>query len=168
MSRRITGLFAGAAIALTAASGTIAHAQPAPPAGHAQPMREHHRATPEERAQKLTQVLQLRANQQPAALAFVNAVSPKRDGLRGTHAPKPATTPERLDRMERMMGERQAMMRTRIDATRKFYAQLDPAQQRAFDAMPMMGRGGKHGGKGHGGGWRGHGPGKGGHAPDAG
>lgn len=150
MSRRITGLLAGAAIALTAI-GATAYAQSAPPET-AGAMHAHKHATPEEHAQKLTQLLQLRSNQKAAALAFVTAMQSDRGGMRPMEGPRPATTPERLTRMEQMMAERQERMRAKIAATRTFYAQLDPAQQKAFDAMPMMmGKGGKHGGrKGHG------------------
>lgn len=75
------------------------------------------------------------------------------------------TTPQRLDRMQALKAERDAAMDKRIDATRSFYAQLTPEQQKVFDAQgggfhragmkgehPMGGRGG-HGGHGrHGGG----------------
>ena len=50
----------------------------------------------------------------------------------------PATTPERLARMEQMMARHESAMRAMMDATRRFYAQLDPGQKRAFDALPSM------------------------------
>lgn len=157
MTRRITGLFAGAAIALTALGGAAAYAQSPAPDGKPAFAREHRRATPEERADKLATVLQLRPNQKPAALAYVNALRPSGERMRRPDAARPTTTPERLARMEERMTERQAKMRTRIAATRTFYAQLDPAQQKAFDALPQHhGRKGK--GMRHGGSWRGHGP----------
>jgi phytoene/squalene synthetase len=66
------------------------------------------------------------------------------------------STPERLDRMAARMAERAARFRAHADAVRRFYAQLSPTQQKAFDAMPMMG----HGMHGHGMGGHGmmHGP----------
>jgi hypothetical protein len=72
------------------------------------------------------------------------------------------TTPERLDKMHERMLRRQQAFDRKAMAIKKFYAQLSPSQQKAFDAMgPMMGRG--MGGKmghgrmgGHRGGW-GHG-----------
>lgn len=47
------------------------------------------------------------------------------------------TTPERLDRMQAMAESRQGAMQQRADATRAFYAQLTPEQQRVFDAEAM-------------------------------
>jgi hypothetical protein len=38
-----------------------------------------------------------------------------------------------------MMAQHQTAMSAYMDATRRFYDQLDPAQKRAFDAMPMGG-----------------------------
>ena len=47
---------------------------------------------------------------------------------------------------------------SRADATKRFYAQLSPAQQRAFDALKPMGGGhGGHHGEGRMGGRHGHG-----------
>jgi hypothetical protein len=58
-------------------------------------------------------------------------------------------TPQRLDRMQARMNERQAAFARRSDAVKRFYAQLTPAQQRAFDAL-HDGPGGLRGGPGHG------------------
>ena len=55
-----------------------------------------------------------------------------------TSGPWPQTTPERLARMQQMMAQHQSAMASVVDATRRFYDQLDPAQKRAFDAAPMM------------------------------
>jgi hypothetical protein len=51
------------------------------------------------------------------------------------------TTPQRLDRMQARMAERQARVAQHADAVKRFYAQLSPSQQRAFDAL-HQGRGG--------------------------
>lgn len=67
------------------------------------------------------------------------------------------TTPQRIDRMRELRNERIARQDRRAEATKAFYAQLSPAQQKVFDEQPMgFGRG--HGGKrgGHGGGMRHH------------
>jgi hypothetical protein len=57
------------------------------------------------------------------------------------------------------MAQHQSAMASAIDATRRFYDQLDPAQKRAFDALPpmmlMMHGGGMMGGPGMMGGWGG-------------
>jgi hypothetical protein len=73
------------------------------------------------------------------------------------------TTPERLDRMAQRMEAQHTRMMARIAATKQFYAQLSPGQQKAFDdlAPMMMGRHGGHGmdggGPGSGHGWGGRG-----------
>jgi len=45
---------------------------------------------------------------------------------------------QKLARMEARMTEHEAAMKTRIAATKRFYDQLDPAQKRAFDELPLM------------------------------
>jgi hypothetical protein len=57
------------------------------------------------------------------------------------------TTPERLDRMREMRAVRNAEMDRRADATKTFYAQLTPPQQKAFDeiSLKFFGRGHRHG-----------------------
>lgn len=69
------------------------------------------------------------------------------------------TTPQRLDRMQALKADRDAEMGKRIDATRSFYAQLTPEQQKVFDAQGggfhragmkgehRMGGHGRHGGR---------------------
>ena len=61
------------------------------------------------------------------------------------HGPgQPRTTPERLAAMEAKMTEHMAAMTRHIAATRAFYAQLDAKQQKAFDAVSMVGLGMGH------------------------
>lgn len=65
------------------------------------------------------------------------------------------TTPQRLDRMQALKAERDAEMGKRIEATKSFYAQLAPEQQRVFDAQGggfhRAGMKGEHRMGGHGG-----------------
>lgn len=106
--------------------------------------RGHH--DPEKHAQHLRDVLQLTAAQEPALQAFLAATKPPEhpphparpgpDGDKAEH--KPLTTPERLDRQAAMMDKHRAAFEKRATATRAFYAQLTPAQKKAFDALPMM------------------------------
>jgi hypothetical protein len=118
----------------------------------------------ERHAQHLRDALQLRPDQEPALRALIAALQPppgERERMR-----KPGedgaglTTPQRLDRMQARMAEHQQRFQAHAAALKRFYAQLSPTQQKAFDAMPMMGMG--HGGMGrgmHGGpGERMHGP----------
>ena len=62
------------------------------------------------------------------------------------------STPQRLDALRARSAERLATLDRRIAATKAFYAQLSPAQQKAFDAMaPHGGMRGQHGMRGPGG-----------------
>lgn len=152
------GLALMAAAALTLATAAVAVAQDAPPPGPppmtdegpggpdgAPPMmrhHRHHRLDPEAHAQHLRDVLQLRADQDGALKAYLDAVAPgdrgkDRPNREAVDAPRqPLTTPERLDRE----AEHLAHAKARIDATRAFYAALSPSQKKAFDALgPMAG-----------------------------
>jgi len=95
-------------------------------------------------AQHLKDILQLRPEQEPALKAFLEATKGDDDGpkmARFEHD-EATTTLDRLNDMEARMARHQAAMKTRIDATRTFYGQLDAKQKKAFDAMPMLMMGG--------------------------
>jgi hypothetical protein len=142
MSRRTNLLLAGAALA--AFTGAAAVAQPAPSVEH----REHtvvirhgdhgERGRGEQRrdqTEHLKNLLQLRPNQEAALTAYLASQRMDRDGMMkmaGDGPPK--TTPERLARMEQHL----AQQKTRLDATRRFYDQLDASQKKAFDELPLM------------------------------
>ena len=110
------------------------------------------------RAQHLRDVLQLTPAQEPALTGFLDAMKPP-EGMRERMREQRGemmrlTTPERLDRMRDRMQRRAAEFDRRAMAIKRFYAQLSPSQQKAFDAMgPLHGRMGglRHGGHGHGG-----------------
>lgn len=61
------------------------------------------------------------------------------------------TTPERLDKMKEMRTERMSTMYAAMDkrdaATRAFYAELTPDQQKVFDVAAMTGQGRDRGGR---------------------
>jgi hypothetical protein len=59
------------------------------------------------------------------------------------------STPERLDRMRALRTQRNAEMDRRADATKAFYAQLTPPQQKAFDEVALKFMRGRHGHGGH-------------------
>lgn len=144
MLLRHSGVIAGAAFALCAAT---AGAQPAPePGRHMQ----HQERTiiirrgddiGEGRAEHLRAILQLKPGQDAALSAYLAAMRPQHDHeqmmrIHGEGGAK--STPERLAQMEARMAEHQAAMKSKIAATRRFYDQLDPAQKRAFDELPLM------------------------------
>ena len=154
----IAGAIAAASITAIAQSGPGAAQNPPAreaqgprhdPQRHAERMQrmQERMATHQER---LKASLQLTPAQEPAWNAFVARTMPQ---------PRPAqpamdreawaklSTPERLDRMEALKAERDRNMAQRHEAIRSFYAQLNPAQQKAFDAQRGMGmmRAGDHG-----------------------
>jgi len=158
-----TMAFAGA-LALTCAGTAIAQPTPTPARAEAPGAMRMHRPDParmaERRAEHLRAALQLRPEQDAALRAFVAAQRPPegfRERRRGERpAMAQATTPQKLERARARMAERQAAFDRRAQATLRFYAQLSPSQQKAFDALSPRGgghmkRGGGHrGGMGHG------------------
>jgi len=94
-----------------------------------------------DRSDHLSDILQLRPDQEPALKAFLEAT--RRDGEHRDHMVKferdgERTTLQRLDDMQARMAEQQAEMNRRIAAIKTFYGQLDARQKKAFDAMPML------------------------------
>ncbi|MFO1014999.1 MAG: Spy/CpxP family protein refolding chaperone [Caulobacteraceae bacterium] len=121
------------------------------------PMNEQDRAArmaehQERMASRLRAVLQLRQDQEPALQALLAAMKPpERPDRQQGDRPRPdqMTTPQRLDFQAARMAERQQAFAARSAAIRKFYGQLSPAQQKAFDALGPMGGGrGERGGPG--------------------
>ncbi len=172
---------AGGAVAILALGAAAQAQQPPAPGGQRPPMEGRQRPDPAEMrahmAERMTAVLQLTPQQKPALDAFLAAMAPpegaRQDRRKDMAEMRGLTTPQRLDAMAARMAERQQAFARRAEATKRFYAQLTPAQQKAFDALGPMGRGmgpgmgpGKgpgmgHGGMGHGGmGPGGHGRGR--------
>ena len=158
MTPHRTAILAGAAIALYAATGAAAFAQaPAPGAPAARADRgagpdrgsrfdgrqmrfEHGAMQRRDPAEHLRAVLQLKPAQEAALKAFLAAMDPPAPRMALANTPAPKTTPERLALEEKRLADRTAQVRARLDATRRFYDQLDPGQKRAFDELaPMMG-----------------------------
>lgn len=92
---------------------------------------------PAEMADRLHDLLQLRPDQEPALQTFIAAMRPpERPEPPPEHDGK-ATTLERLNGMIARMEAHLAMAKQRAEATKRFYAALTPAQQRAFDAAHL-------------------------------
>jgi protein CpxP len=142
---------AGVLLAGGFASTSLAQQPPRPamaPGGPDGGRQEGRRANPEamaaRRAERLRDILQLRPEQEPALRAFLDArMPPGGRGERGAdrQAMAQMTTPQRLEAQRARMTERLARLDQRIAATKRFYAQLSPAQQKAFDAIQSRGRG---------------------------
>lgn len=152
-------LVAGLVLPLGLGAGAMAQDAPPPAPGAA----AHHWPTPAERqahmAEHLRAVLQLQPGQEGALAAWLEAMKPPADFRAHMQAERQAdrslTTPERLDRRLAHFDEMRARFAARAAATKQFYAQLSPSQQKAFDALaPMMMR--HHFGDHHGM-WHGHG-----------
>jgi hypothetical protein len=103
-------------------------------------------------AEHLSAALQLQPTQQAALAAYLDSMKPPGDRMdrmgHGADGEANLSTPERLDRMMARFDEMHARMAAHVQATKQFYAQLTPSQQKAFDTMaPMMMHhfGGHHG-----------------------
>jgi protein CpxP len=142
-------------LAIGGAGVAIAQTPPPPKAGA---MAEHHMmhgdpaAMMQRHAQHLRDTLQLTPAQEPALQALLTSMKPPEgmhEGMKGEHeAMEHLTTPQRLEKMRAMMTEHMAAFDQHAQAVTRFYAQLTPAQQKAFDAVsPMMMH---HGMGGHG------------------
>src|ERR1700677_3277468 len=149
-------LIAGFALPLGLATASLAQDAPPPAATPGATMHHEHHWDPakmrEHMVEHLRTVLQLTPAQEPALNAFLASMKPPGD-MQARMDGKPdemqhLTTPERLDKMAARLDQ----ARARIAAVRTFYAQLSPAQQKAFDVLgPTMMHHGMHGhgGMGH-------------------
>lgn len=164
-------MLGGLALPFAFASASLAqdHAA-APPAGAPADGRQHHHGwgDPAQRAQMMAKhlerqaahlrdALQLRPDQEPALHAFLDAMKPPADAMermkKDHEEAAQLTTPQRLDREVAHFDERRAHIVAHAEAVKRFYAQLSPSQQKAFDAMgPMRGPRGMGGRDGHEGG----------------
>ena len=146
-------------LSLGFAAATLAQDVPPPPAAEAgqHADREARRAEWEarraEHIQKLHDELGVRPDQEAAFQTFTQSMHGDGghhghhgmrgpDGQGGEHAD--LTTPERIDRAERRMGERHDAFERHAEAVKAFYAVLSPDQQHKFDELMrnrMMERG---------------------------
>ncbi|HXH16542.1 MAG TPA: Spy/CpxP family protein refolding chaperone [Sphingomonas sp.] len=94
-------------------------------------------------ADDMALVLNLRAEQRPALLAFLQSMTPppppKGDGPRAPDASQPTDGfADHLDRMATDSARRSAADTQRIGAAKTFYGSLDPVQRRAFEALMRL------------------------------
>jgi protein CpxP len=96
--------------------------------------------TPADQSDRLRQGLRLRPDQERALQAFIAAMRPapgEAERLRDqARVEGSLPTPQRLDAMVARMDQMRATVMTRVRATKTFYSQLSPEQQRAFDTLP--------------------------------
>lgn len=102
----------------------------------------------ERRAQhhaQLKEQLQLSPAQESAWTEFTTAMEHAPSHARlGWEGAEQLTTPERIDRMRALRIQHAAEADRRGDAVKAFYAQLNPAQQKTFDAHHSAHRGAHH------------------------
>jgi hypothetical protein len=102
-------------------------------------MDKMHERMAERHRQHLTELkakLQLQASQEAAWDVFAQSMkAPAKPLAHPDHGTlEKLTTPERIDRIQTFMRERDAQMRQHGDATKMFYASLNAEQQKVFDA----------------------------------
>ena len=125
-----------------------------------QQKREKRKAQRTQGLAHLHQQLALDPAQETAWSSFEQAMQPQsgRTARLDMHGMENLTTPERIDRMRAMRAQRAAAMDARGDATKAFYGQLQPEQQKTFDHASLglmqhghrMGHRADHNGKAHG------------------
>ena len=144
-----------AAVALIGAAG-VASAQPAQAPGQAASRRgdhgDMHARMEAERAQRMDNlhtVLRLKPGQEGAWRTFMSDTTMSRgeygDPREQMQAMQSMTTPQRLDMMVQHMDQHAQAFHKRADATKAFYAQLSPEQQKVFDASMGLQHEGRHG-----------------------
>ena len=102
---------------------------------------DHHHHVRMSRSEHLSDILQLRPDQEPALKAFLEATRSDdrhRDHMVKFDRDSARTTLQRLDDMQARLAEQQAETNRKIAAIKAFYGQLDASQKKAFDAMPML------------------------------
>jgi Spy/CpxP family protein refolding chaperone len=139
---------------LLAASSAIALAQtPAPASASEAPTKMQQRMADrhEQRMEKLKDQLKLTPEQEAAWTTYTAAMQPPARSERMNRDEfKNLTTPQRIDLMQERSAEREARMKQTGEATKAFYAQLTPEQQKIFDELAMKhGPKGKRGGRRH-------------------
>ena len=130
------------AIAATGALAAAAGAVQAQPQGPGGPGAEGGQQQPD-----LSAVLHLRPDQQAAYARYKANAQPSPDQINQRRAAAQGLasvpTPARLDRIAMLLRLQMDMFQRNADATRAFYSQLSPDQQRTFDQVtaPPSGRG---------------------------
>lgn len=152
MSKKMILVGGLAALTLAGAAGASLAQAPQGFEGRRGPPPAEGRGGPEQRAEALRTQLSITPAQENAFQAYLSATGrpPRGDGPRGRQALPGATAPQRIDAQLAQAAERQADLRARADATKRFYSALTPDQRAAFDRLPpqvMLGLGAGGGGR---------------------
>lgn len=142
--RRLTStVLASALLAGLALPALAQSAPPAPPSGPGPAearyarMHELHGERMEKFAAELKTKLQLTPAQESAWTTYTAAMKPQERARLDFQGLRSLTTPERIDRMHAMRAQHAAEADRRGEATKAFYAQLTPAQQKTFDEQTL-------------------------------
>lgn len=118
----------------------------------AEQFRARHAERMAKRLDALKQKLQITSAQEGAWNTWTAAMKPAQFQRGNREEFRNLTTPERIDRMRSLRAQRMAEMDKRGDATKAFYAALNPEQKKVFDQAGARSGGGFGGGRhGHGG-----------------
>ena len=134
-----TGLLAGFAVVSMAQSAAPVDA---PRAAHMQKMHAQHAGQHAQHLAELKSKLNLSTSQESAWQIFEQSMQrPDHKGSPDRAAFEKMTTPERIDQMQALKAQRDARMQQHAEATKTFYAQLNPEQKKIFDAQNMAAMG---------------------------
>ncbi|MGU3390235.1 Spy/CpxP family protein refolding chaperone [Sphingomonas sp. M1A8_2b] len=140
----MTGL---AGLALLATTVGVSHGAQAQGPGDGPPPRADFAKMQAREADDIALLLALRADQRPALTAFLQSMAPPPPPSAGDRAPGIGDDAasdgfaHRLDRMAQDSARRTEEDTRRITAARTFYASLDPAQRRSFEALMRLRQG---------------------------
>lgn len=152
VGRTLCLLLASAALAAPAIAQDVAPAGGVRDGAQQGDWQARRRARDAQRSADMALLLRLRPDQQAAYQAWEASTRPPEGEGRGWRRDReegePATTAQALDHAQARMGEDEAQMQARLDATRRFYASLTPEQQGLFDALMRLRRGGDREGRG--------------------
>ena len=166
LSRRIATSAAAATLLAVLSVPTLAQTPPPGPQARSEQMQEMRKERMENWAAKFKQQLQLTPAQEGAWSTYMEAMKPREHARLGTDWKdlRALPTPERIDRLRALREQHAADADRRGEATKAFYGQLTPAQQKTFDTQSlrwmegMRGKGmhhpdhqggPRHGGPGH-------------------
>ena len=110
---------------------------------HRARMQKMHDQRADEHAKHLAEIkskLHLSADQESAWQSFAQSMQGMDHKLHPDRAAfEKMTTPERIDQMQAMKVQRDAVMQKHAEATKTFYAQLNAEQKKVFDVQTMVG-----------------------------
>ena len=132
LSRRIATSAAAATLLAALSVPTLAQTPPPGPQARSEQMQEMRKERMESWAVKFKQQLQLTPAQEGAWSTYMEAMKPREHARLGTDWKdlRALPTPERIDRLRALREQHAADADRRGEATKAFYGQLTPAQQK--------------------------------------